>query len=75
MIDCQRLSLANCLVLNGKQVVLVWVGGYHKERFKGNENFLGGRKEEALNRLGWRRSMLSYVSLRQLGAVLLVVAV
>jgi len=32
-----------------------------KERFYGNGNVLGGVKREALNRLGWRRSICSYV--------------
>jgi len=43
------------------------MGGCCKERFKGNWYFLGGAKKEALNRLGWRRSVFSYGGLRRLG--------
>ena len=35
---------------------------------KGNGDFLGGCKKEALNRLCWRRSVRSCVGLRRLGA-------
>ena len=47
---------------------MVGVGGSHKERFKGYVTSCEGVKREAVNRLGWRRSVRSSVGHRQGGA-------
>ena len=54
MTDCRRLSfLANRLGPHVKsRSSTIGLGGYHKEKFKENENFLGGCKEGG--RLDWR---------------------
>jgi len=43
------------------------MGGFRKERFKGVRTSWEGVKREALNILGWTRSMRSCVALRRLG--------
>jgi hypothetical protein len=64
----ERFRLLTLLGCTESRLSIVGVGGYHKERFKGDGIFVGGCKEGALNRLG-SRSVCSCVDLRQLGAV------